>query len=151
MNRWTELLGPSALLIREGESLSFPVSLEVRTLNLIVDNLLDNARKFARERPEVVIRTRLIHPNSPKKHGKKPTGWQIEIEDHGWGFDPAHSKKIFGRFIRARSLAPYAIPGTGLGLYLAQTASKALRLKLTAESQGNGQGAKFTLEGGRIL
>ena len=73
--------------------------------------------------------------------------WLIEFRDQGWGFDPADSRKIFGRFFRARTSAPHSIPGSGLGLHLAGSASRALGIKLRGESLGKGTGARFILEG----
>ncbi len=141
--RWRQLLGSGGDIRREGEPLEIDAWLDVRTFNLIADNLLDNARKFARGRPSVVIRTRQLPPKSPSK----PARWQIQIQDQGWGFHPDDSKQIFSRFFRAQTNAPHAIPGTGLGLYLARAASRALGITLRGESAGEGQGATFTLEG----
>jgi signal transduction histidine kinase len=136
--RWRAMLGPGARLERHGDPLACEAEVDVGLLNLIADNLVDNARKFSREVPRVTIRTRVL----------EQTGrWQIRIEDEGWGFDPADAKKIFRRFFRSRTEAPHAIPGTGLGLYLAATASRVMRITLTGESAGHGAGAAFTLEG----
>lgn len=137
--RWRSILGPGARLTREGEALSEPALLDVRSLNLIVDNLFDNARKFARGTPAMTIHTR-------RHRGR----WHIEFRDEGWGFDPSDSKRLFVRFFRARHDAPYAIPGTGLGLFLAASACRALGLKLRGTSEGRGYGAVFTLSGREI-
>ena len=136
MNRWSIVLGKDAKLIREGDPLSQEAIVDVKVLNLIADNILDNARKYAKSEPYVRIRTR-------RELGR----WKIEFSDNGWGFHPTDAKNLFTRFFRAKTEAPYAISGTGLGLYLAQTASEALGLKLSGESAGHGQGATFTLEG----
>jgi two-component system phosphate regulon sensor histidine kinase PhoR len=141
--RWGQILGPGARLQREGEPLACQAWLDKRMLSLITDNLLDNARKFSRERPDVVVRSRRL----PAERAGKPGRWQIQIQDQGWGFDPADSEKIFKRFVRARTDAPYSIPGTGLGLYIAAAASRAMGIRLRGESAGAGQGAVFTLEG----
>ncbi len=136
IERWRMILGPSSTLERQGDALEVDAWVDIKSLNLIADNLLDNARKFARGAPHVVIRTRV-------ENGR----WQIQVEDQGWGFPPSESKKIFGRFHRARSGAPHAIPGTGLGLFIAKTASQSLGIRLHGESPGKGMGAVFTLEG----
>jgi len=52
---------------------------------------------------------------------------------------------------RARSYASQAIPGTGLGLYIAASAGRALGMKIKGFSAGKGQGAVFTLEGKEAL
>jgi len=135
--RWRELLGPEAVLRREGPLLEASALLDPKALDLITNNLLDNARKFARGAPDVTIRTH-----------RSPGRWQIDVIDQGWGFDPADSGKIFDRFYRAKTEAPYAIPGNGLGLHLAKTASRAMGVRLRGNSNGVGRGAMFTIEGG---
>lgn len=143
MDRWKVILGSGAVLQREGDPLELKVNLDLKSLNLIIDNLLSNSKKFSRDIPYVIIRTQRI---ASRYFFKKPR-WQLQLIDHGWGFDPADSKKIFHRFFRSHHPIPYAIPGTGLGLYLARAASKAMGLSLKAESRGVGNGAIFTLNG----
>jgi signal transduction histidine kinase len=134
--RWKTLLGPSASITREGDPLPEQVLTEIKSINLIADNLLDNARKFSKTRTAVVIRTRV-----------EGARWSIEFHDDGLGFEPGDAKKIFERFYRSSHQAPYAIPGTGLGLHLAYSASRALGLSLKGFSRGLGHGAVFTLSG----
>jgi signal transduction histidine kinase len=134
--RWREILGPGARLEREGPALDFEVETDPKILGRIMESLLDNARKFAKERPEVTVVTEAT-----------ASGWTLGIRDRGWGFSPEDSQRIFGRFVRVRNPAPYAIGGSGLGLYLAATASRALGLELSARTEGPGRGAVFTLHG----
>jgi signal transduction histidine kinase len=143
MSRWRSILGNGAKLTREGDPLPHHTKMDVRSLSLIADNLIDNARKFSKENPAVTIRTQR---DPGKGLFPKPT-WQIEIHDQGWGFDPQESRKIFRRFFRAQNDAPYSIPGTGLGLYVASAASRSLGIKISGHSPGLGQGAVFTLVG----
>ncbi|MBC7691535.1 MAG: HAMP domain-containing histidine kinase [Methylotenera sp.] len=143
--RWKKILGPSAVLIREGEPFDFEARVDLRLLSLIADNLMDNARKFSRDQTAVKITTHLIAPHSIWGSSR----WRMEIQDQGWGFDPSDSGKIFKRFFRSRNKAPQAVAGTGLGLYLAASACRAMGLKITGRSSGTGQGATFTLEGKR--
>ncbi len=141
--RWKVALGPEATLERVGPELPDSVALDFRSLNLIADNLLDNARKFARGAPQVLIRT-----------ARLPSGilgrasWRIEFRDEGWGFDPKDKRRIFGRFVRARSAAPYSIAGTGLGLFLVKSAGASMGLRVRGHSAGHGSGAIFVIEGG---
>ncbi len=136
VERWKKILGPDASLTFVGDKLDFEASLELRNLNLIVDNLLNNAKKFSKGPPQVTLYTE--HKNAK---------WKIEVRDLGLGFHPSDSKKIFNRFFRAKVSTPFPIPGTGLGLFLAQTASRAMGLKLRGDSPGPGLGAIFTIEG----
>ena len=141
--QWKAHLGAQAVLKREGEPLLVKVAVDLRIIRINIENLLNNASANSQKRPP-------CHqsPESLKPRGIFSTHrWQIEFQDQGWGFNPADSKRIFHRFFRSRSQAPYAIPGTGLGLYLASSASKAMGLSLRGDSPGQGQGAVFILEG----
>jgi signal transduction histidine kinase len=144
MERWRSILGPGSELRREGPPLSSAALVDLRTLNLITDNILDNARKFSSGAPHVVIHT--DQAANPTGRRKRPR-WRLRFEDRGLGFNPDDSRRIFDRFFRGKTETPYAVPGTGLGLYLAQSASKSLGLTLHGDSKGPGQGATFTLEG----
>lgn len=146
LEAWKAYLGSGAVIKREGDPLNFETHLDPKLMKLIIENLLSNSRKFAQGTPRIIIRT-LSPEHLSKLSPQKKNIWQICFQDFGWGFDPNDSKKIFSRFVRSRNLAPYAIPGTGLGLYLAKSACKTMGLSLKAESQGHKKGAKFILEG----
>jgi signal transduction histidine kinase len=142
MDHWSSfeiLLGPTAEFKRTGVALNNMISIDPTLFELIVRNLLDNARKFSLDQPVVEFRT--------ERQGKK---WRISVLDHGLGFAPENRGFLFQRFSRLPfkpASRPAAIPGTGLGLYLSATASKAMGLSLTGYSRGEGQGAAFVLEG----
>jgi signal transduction histidine kinase len=138
LERWRGAFGSQGEIVRRGDALPERAWVDPQSLNLVIDNIFDNARKFARGAPEVTVTT----VRSPAKRR-----WRIEIQDRGWGFDPAESKRIFQRFSRGHNQAPYSIPGTGLGLFLATSACRSLGLKLSGMSEGYGKGATFTLEG----
>ena len=142
-NRWKQILGPNSEIKREGKELGCEAVIDLRALNLVTDNVFDNARKFAQGSPQVTIRAEYVPRRAPWLRPR----WKLHIADQGLGFEPAENDRIFKRFYRSRTRAPYAIPGTGLGLYLAAQASKAMGLKLHAESEGLGKGATFTVEG----
>lgn len=134
--KWKRILGPQAVLVRQGPKLDRFVMADPKLLSMTIDNLIDNARKFSKDVPHVTIAT-----------SSDRSSWEISVTDQGWGFIPKDSKKIFTRFFRSPATAPYAIPGSGLGLHLAQMACKEQKMKLAAESKGKGTGARFTLTG----
>jgi signal transduction histidine kinase len=140
---WKQILGTESILTYQSTALFSQACLDIRSLNLIADNLISNAKKFSKGTPHVVVRTLRI----PKEGPFSKTKWRVEFEDYGWGFSPTDSEKIFHRFFRSKNPAPYAIAGTGLGLYLAREASRAMGLTLRAQSKGTGNGAIFILEG----
>lgn len=135
--RWREVLGPGSTLELEGTPLHSITQTDPRALDLIATNLLDNARKFARDGSP---RLRIIR-------GKTKSGWKLVFMDSGMGFEPKSAKRIFKRFYRDRHAAEHAIAGSGLGLYIAYEASRSAGLELKASSQGPGSGASFVLEG----
>jgi two-component system, OmpR family, phosphate regulon sensor histidine kinase PhoR len=146
-DRWKKILGPESVLELQGPGFERACALlDEHSLNIIVDNLLDNARKFSKGPPHVVLRASRHRPIS----GRGPYKWELRVKDHGRGFEPEDSEKLFERFFRAKTDAPYAIPGSGLGLYLAASASRALKLTIRAESAGLGKGATFVIEGSEI-
>lgn len=133
---WRELLGSDAVLERRGEPLPSTVLVDPKMLSLVCTNLVENARKFAKDRPHLILKTERRGPH-----------WAIRFEDEGLGFDPSEAKKIFKRFYRAKHSAAYSIAGTGLGLYLAREACRRMHVKITADSPGHLRGATFVLSG----
>jgi two-component system phosphate regulon sensor histidine kinase PhoR len=140
MERWRKIIGPGGQLIREGDPLPGSAQLDERTLWLICDNLVDNARKFSKGLPIVRLRTTW----TPLRGNR--AAWRMEFSDEGWGFNPKDTHHLFDPFYRAKH-SERAIPGNGLGLYLAASACRAMGLKLKGHSDGVGHGATFTVEG----
>ncbi len=143
-----QLLGMDSKLMLMGESsLSSPVQLDTELFELILRNLFDNARKFSLTSPEVTVTL----TNLPRQTFWTKPCWQLLVEDKGLGFSPSKENALFKRFSRlgleTEDFKRQSIPGTGLGLYLSATASKAMNLTLTGESLGEGKGAKFKIVG----
>lgn len=137
---FSTLMGPKAEFTRAGVKMDGSIAIDSTLFELVIRNLLDNARKFSLEKPVVEFRT--------ERKGKK---WRISVSDQGLGFSPENEPFLFRRFsrlpFRRADLKSVSIPGTGLGLYLSGTASKAMGLTLTGYSHGEGKGAVFVLEG----
>jgi len=98
----------------------------------VIKNLLDNALKYSLglDRPvEVTVEARLearyIH---------------MEIRDRGVGIPKSYQRRIFERFYRVPHDTVNARRGTGLGLFVASALIRLLGGKLTAHSDGLGQG-----------
>lgn len=134
--RWQEILGKDAELQIEGDPLNFKVLADSQKMELIFSNLMDNARKFASDKPRVRITS---------AHSEK--SWAISVQDQGRGFPVNQAKRIFQRFHRAPHGAPYAIPGSGLGLYLCDTVARSMGWRIRASSEGIGHGSTFTVSG----
>ena len=142
-----DLLGPGAEIRMTGDPIRRTVTVDPVLFELIFRNLFDNARKFALGVPKVEIILKTIH----SKFFFRKSRWQISVIDQGLGFAPEQEQALFKRFSRLEgeksSLKTHSIPGTGLGLYLSASASKAMGLTLTGKSLGEGRGAQFVLEG----
>jgi signal transduction histidine kinase len=69
----------------------------------------------------------------------------IYFVDNGIGFDKSQSKKIFKKFYQIERADSRHIGGTGLGLYMVEQVARFHKGKITAQSDGRGKGAKFTL------
>ncbi|MEO5667292.1 MAG: HAMP domain-containing sensor histidine kinase [Bdellovibrionota bacterium] len=137
MEKWKRMLPMDAKLVRIGDPLVGVATLDVSLLALITGNLIDNARKFSGSRPLTMsIRTRVLDD-----------AWDLSFKDDGLGFAPDEATKIFNRFQRLKHRSDHAIPGTGLGLHLAKSASQAMNLELRAASAGPDKGARFVLSG----
>lgn len=149
-SRWKsfeDLLGGNAELRLVGDPFPRTVMIDPVLFELIFRNLLDNARKFALGNPRVQVRLQTVH----SRFFFWKTRWQISVEDQGLGFAPGREKVLFKRFSRLEGdgggRRTQSIPGTGLGLYLSASASKAMGIMLSGKSLGEGRGAQFLIEG----
>jgi signal transduction histidine kinase len=78
-------------------------------LRILLDNLIDNARKYAANQPvEVVIEA------AAQATGGAAGSWLLAVRDRGPGVP--EDIDIFGKYVRGP--APAATPGAGLGLFL---------------------------------
>ncbi|WP_438480065.1 ATP-binding protein [Oleiharenicola lentus] len=74
-------------------------------LQVVFQNLLDNAVKYTGKREQAVITI---------SSEEKPEEWVVSIADNGAGFDMAYANKLFGIFQRLHSNEQFS--GLGIGL-----------------------------------
>jgi signal transduction histidine kinase len=98
-------------------------------------NLLDNAVKFSGDHVDVEVDVR--------RDGDRAV---VRVRDHGPGLPPYEAKRIFRRFYRVPGPLTQRIKGTGLGLFIVQSAAKRHGGRAYALSQGPGTGATFCIE-----
>jgi len=71
----------------------------------VVTNLVDNAVKYSREHPEIVVNT----------HNTKGS-YRFSVQDNGIGIAKDDQKKVFDRFYRVSTGNVHDVKGFGLGL-----------------------------------
>lgn len=100
-------------------------------VRVVLENLLDNARKYGGGRVEL------------KEHFTSHR-WRLEVKDQGLGFPPGEADRLFEPFERGGGTG--VTHGSGLGLYIARQLARKMRGDLTATSEGPGKGATFVFE-----
>lgn len=105
---------------------------DVRRLDQMLTNLVDNGIKFNRENGAVSIGHR---------SGERD---QIVIEDNGDGIPAQHLERLFERFYRADRARSREMGGTGLGLAIVKHLALLHGGEVTVESE-LGKGSTFTI------
>jgi two-component system sensor histidine kinase BaeS len=112
-----------------------PVLADARRIRQILQNLIDNARRYGPEDSAVAITAR-----------RQGTVVEIRVRDHGPGIPPEHLALIFERFHRVDDSRARSTGGTGLGLAIVKQLVVAHGGRVWAEStQGEGTTLIFTL------
>lgn len=114
---------------RPGESVT--VSCDKDAVRVVLENLLDNARKYGGGQVALSDSTR----------GAR---WRLEVKDTGRGFEQRDAERLFEPFERAQGTG--VEHGSGLGLYISRQLARQMKGELTAVSAGPGQGSVFALE-----
>jgi signal transduction histidine kinase len=97
---------------------------------VIFENLLDNARKYGGGATTV----------SAQRLGAV---WTLTVKDAGAGFPAGDVQLIFDPFRRTKHEG--MTHGTGLGLFISRQLAVRMKGDLTAQSDGPGRGAAFTI------
>ena len=75
----------------------------------------------------------------------EPRSLWVRVRDRGVGIPKSQLKRIFTRFYRFQTRG-YKVKGTGLGLFIVRSVARQHGGRVFAHSEGEGQGATFTLE-----
>lgn len=97
-------------------------------------NLLDNAVKYCKQTPKIVVTT----------HDQGTNSIRIEISDNGIGISPDNHKKIFQKFFRVSTGNIHDVKGFGIGLNYVKLVVESHKGKITVASE-LGKGSTFTL------
>jgi len=99
----------------------------------IIHNLLDNANKYSREVPEIIVSTRDV-----------PSGIEVTVKDNGIGLSKEARKNIFDKFYRVHTGNVHDVKGFGLGLAYVKTMITAHKGQIDVKSE-LGKGSSFIL------
>jgi two-component system, OmpR family, phosphate regulon sensor histidine kinase PhoR len=104
-------------------------------LQIVFNNLVDNAVKYSTGRPRIRVRI-----------GCTAKSLFMEFRDQGIGIAPKDQKRIFEKFIRLDGPTVPSVKGTGLGLYWVREILRFHGGRVSVASEGRDRGSRFTLE-----
>ncbi len=107
------------------------ILIDVEKINLVVQNLLDNAVRYNNAGGEIKISL-----------GAKNKEIEFIIEDTGVGIPKKQQKRIFSKFFRAANVMRMDTTGSGLGLFIVKNIIEAHKGRIWFESK-EGKGATF--------
>jgi PAS domain S-box-containing protein len=110
-------------------------NLDVNRIQQVVWNLMQNAIKFTPEGGRIRV--------GLEREGEMA---RISVSDTGSGIDPEFLPFVFDRFRQADSSSTRRAGGLGLGLAIVEHIVEGHGGHATAWSEGEGQGARFTIE-----
>jgi signal transduction histidine kinase len=133
------------------------ITADERKLKQILYNLLFNALKFTPDGGSIKLAAKQGNGCSKMNNGSvedQPTTQfpiskkkfiEISVKDTGIGISPGDTDRIFNLFEQVDSSKSREYQGTGLGLALTKQLVELHGGKIWVESNGDGQGSKFSL------
>jgi K+-sensing histidine kinase KdpD len=121
---------PSRLVIEQIEPALY-LDGETLLLQMLVNNLLENAHKYAPQDTEITVVL-----------AQKATAIELLVIDNGKGIPDNEKPKIFEKFYRIGSEATRNTKGTGLGLYLCKKITQNHNANISV-TDNKPQGSKF--------
>ena len=110
-----------------------PVRVDREALSYVIWNLLDNAVKYSPDSPSVWV-------DLVEEHASVA----IRVRDQGVGIPKGDQGRIFQKFVRGESATQLGVPGTGIGLAVAQQIMARHNGDIRVDSEP-GTGSTFTV------
>ena len=130
-------LSPAAVSFAESVNGERPqVKADADELRAAVSNLLDNAVKYSTKDVQISVEVATLDDRKVA----------VRIQDQGVGIPSAQLKRIFNRFYRVPGRVMARVKGTGLGLFIVRSVIERHGGRVFAESEGQGQGSRFTIQ-----
>ncbi|MFC1650180.1 ATP-binding protein [Candidatus Latescibacterota bacterium] len=147
--RVDEMIENSLIMIKDkchnhGISLDLSIEDNLKGLNITADNmklkqvmfnLLSNAAKFTPDGGEINVNAALVGENV-----------LISVADSGIGISKENLDNVFDEFYQVKGGTTDKTPGTGLGLPITKRIIEMHGGKMWAESGGDSNGSKFSIE-----
>ena len=105
-----------------------------KSLQMILNNLIQNAVKYSDSGSEILVKTGIQHAQP-----------YIEICDEGMGISQEHLEKIFDPFFREKEVIDRSISGVGLGLAIVKKLAQEAEILISVSSE-KGKGSVFRLD-----
>lgn len=116
----------------EKSKAKFPkIMLDKEKINLVIQNLFENAIKYTHVRGKITISLKEINGNA-----------ELAIKDSGIGIPESQQKKLFTKFFRGTNATKLHVVSSGLGLFIAKNIVEAHKGKIWCKSK-EGKGSIF--------
>ena len=112
------------------------VSGDAEELRTAVSNVIENAIKYSLGKVDVDV---AVEAPDEKRV-------RLSVRDRGVGIPAGELTRIFKRFYRGRNRSVTKVKGTGLGLFIVRAITKKHGGRVSAHSEGEGQGTTVTLD-----
>lgn len=117
--------------VSRGAIVTAEILVDVDAFRVVLENLLDNARKYGGGSAEL-------------RESTVAGRFRLTLQDHGVGFLPEEGERLFEPF--ERDSQEGVVHGSGLGLYISRQLVRGMGGELSALSPGKGKGSAFTIE-----
>ena len=111
-----------------------PLNLDEEKMNIVLDNLFDNAVKYTPPGGTIVVKIK-----------KENNAIRVTITDTGIGIPKKDLERVFEKFSRSDNAVSQGIAGTGLGLFVVKSYVKMWKGKVWLESEEK-KGTKAIIE-----
>ena len=129
-------LSPEAMRFEITNGHRLTVNGDAEELRIAVGNILDNAVKYSDGKVDVTVALEEADRENVA----------VRVRDRGVGIPPQELKRVFRRFYRVPGAPQARVKGTGLGLFIVRSITRAHGGRVFAESGGPTRGTTVVLE-----